>query len=89
MIAWTKIVATNVAPKESATTLKRFFSITKSPNCSENGDKNSDVIRSIMAVTAIQRLISERDKGNAIFNSPKFYTTIRWYSCEGFQYSLY
>jgi len=63
MITRNATVAMNAAPKASAASLSRVFSMTKSPKMSEYGARSSDVTSSMIAVTAIQRLMSQRERG--------------------------
>ena len=56
-------VIMNPVPNAKATSLRRFFSITMFPA----DDSSSDVINRMIAMTASQRLMSDRDRGTFIF----------------------
>jgi len=56
----------NAIPSKRATSLRRDFSIAKFPRRSEYDDMSSEVMSRMMAVTAIQRLMSVMDRGNCI-----------------------
>jgi hypothetical protein len=60
-------VARNPKPSPRAAILKRFFSILIRAEYSDDECNNSDVIKSIMAINASHRLISDNDKGKFIF----------------------
>ncbi len=66
----------NAAPKIRAASRKRVLSIGKfmGPECENN---NSDVTSKISAVIAIQRLMSDRERGNCI--SLTFYESIPYF----------
>ena len=54
-------------PQPRATNLKRFLSITSRAEISGSEYNSSDVINSIMAVTASHKLTSDNDKGKIIY----------------------
>ena len=58
-----RTVTMNAAPRMRATSRKRVLSMGKfmPPECENN---NSEVISRIIAVIAIQRLMSDRERGN-------------------------
>jgi len=53
-------------PNANATRLRRFFSITIVPACPVD-DRNSEVIKRIIAMAASQRLMSDSERGDLIF----------------------
>jgi hypothetical protein len=59
-------VARKAMPTPSATSLKSFLFMAIRAEYSGDEYNNSDVIRSIMAVMASHRLMSDRDKGKFI-----------------------
>ena len=63
-------VIMNPIPRASATSLRRFFSIIMFPAYLVADDRSSDVIRSMIAITASQRLISFIESGKFIFTPP-------------------
>ncbi len=73
-IARSKTVTMNDAPRIRATSRRRVLSIGKSPNCSEYEVNNSEVISKIIAVIAIQMVMSDMERGNCI--SLTFYDLI-------------
>lgn len=56
-------VIMNPIPKPSATSLRRVLSITMFLEYPLDEDRSSEVIKTMMAMMASQRLISETDKG--------------------------
>jgi hypothetical protein len=60
-------VTMKAKPKPIAVSLRRFFSITMSLRSSVEDESSSDVISSIIAMTASQRLMSDIDRGKFIF----------------------
>ena len=62
-------VAKKAKPKPKPAILRSFRLTGVLAEIFGNECKNSDVIRTIMAVTAIQRLMSEKDNGKFIFFS--------------------
>ena len=65
-IARSKTVIMNDAPRIRAASRSRALSIAKYPKCSEYGDKSSEATSKIIAVTAIQRLMSDMERGICI-----------------------
>ena len=65
-VARSKTVAMNATPRIRAASRRRVLSIWKSPNCSEYEINNSEVISKIIAVTAIQSVMSDMERGNCI-----------------------
>jgi len=63
MITRNATVAINATPRANAASLIRVFSMTKSPKMSEYGAKSSEVTSRMIAMTAIQRLMSQRERG--------------------------
>jgi hypothetical protein len=59
-------VAMNPSPRASAAILSRFFSTATFPNLPVELERSSEVTRSIIAVTANQRPMSDIDSGNLI-----------------------
>jgi len=65
-IARHNTVIINAIPSRRATSLRRDFSIAKFPRRSEYEDISSEVMSKMIAVTAIQRLMSDTERGNCI-----------------------
>jgi hypothetical protein len=57
-------------PHPRADSLKRFFSIMIRDECPGDEYNNSDVIKSIVAIAASHKLISDNDKGKFIRLNP-------------------
>jgi len=72
-------VIINAIPSRRATSLRRDFSIAKFPRRSEYEDMSSEVMSRMMAVTAIQRLMSDTERGNCICQP-----SIVWYQTSIF-----
>lgn len=66
MTAYITTEIINANPRRIAVSLNRFLSMTKSPRFSEYDARSSDVKRRMNAVTAIHRLMSQKDSGNFI-----------------------
>jgi len=79
VIARSKTVTANAAPRIRATSRRRVLSIGKfmCPECENN---NSEVTSKINAVIAIQRLMSDMERGNC--TSLTFYDLIPYF--DGF-----
>ena len=60
-------VTMNPIPRAIAASLRRFLLIAMLPSCPVELVSNSEVISSIIAVTASQRLMSSVDSGKYIF----------------------
>jgi hypothetical protein len=74
-------VARNAKPTPRAAILKRFLSIIILAEISGSEYRSSDVIKSIIAVTASHKLISDNDKGKLIcITLARCDTTLLWLS---------
>lgn len=72
-------VARKAKPTPMATSLNRFLLIIARAEYSGKEYSNSDVIKSIIAVTASHKLISDIDKGKFIrLNLARYDTTLLW-----------
>jgi len=77
-IARSKTVAMNAAPRISAASRRRVLSIGKFM-CPECETSNSEVTSRIIAVIAIQRLMSDMERGNC--TGLTFYESISYFNC--------
>jgi len=73
-------VIMNPVPNARAMILKRVFSITTFPECSVD-EISSEVIKSMIAITASHRLMSDKDRGKFISNLPQNDTMLRLSCC--------
>ena len=77
-IARSKTVTMNAAPRTRAASRRRVLSIGKFM-CPEWENSNSEVTSRIIAVIAIQRLMSDRERGNC--TGLTFYDLITYFDC--------
>jgi len=74
-------VARKAKPTPMAISLKRFLLIIIRAEYSGNEYNNSEAIKSMIAVTASHKLISDNDKGKFIsLNLAQYDTTLLWSS---------
>lgn len=78
----------NPKPNARAISLRRFFSIINLDEYSFAEDISSDVISKIIAMTANQRLMSDKVIGKLIFSPPLVGTKPQWLVHQRAHYPL-